>query len=452
MTDIQITKHHKTVPILSLIVGLPLAILCLFIIIGTIVVRDEAAPNDQALIIPAVTVADEDNAFIDIPKQSSEAVAPTDPENEELQNIENLVVGTWDEVEAQRVVTKYRTDIDSLHAAAKKPYYQDPFYADPATVDWNNFPTEFVSPRTAARAMAIEARQKAKAGDITGALNQDVEIVKLGHMMEQGNVSLISYLVGSAVKHIGLSAIRTIATETAISTETAKTISTELEKYRDSRQGQITAVKMEYNTGRKLFSQTRTMSDLTKDFYLDGDNYPPLWATTIDTIGLGHYYFLPNQSWRIGIEMTKDRLQRVSVACNEIDTSPESYRTFLSTGPLRFVEPNAVGKYILQIGQVSYGGIVEKRCNESVSTSATQAALGASAYKTATSKTPASLDDISPTYLPVTPLDPYSNDNLRYIADTGVVYSIGPQKQDVGGSPVQDPLQQQKNPSFKIIE
>ncbi|MFN0018948.1 MAG: hypothetical protein ACKVP0_11860 [Pirellulaceae bacterium] len=50
---------------------------------------------------------------------------------------------------------------------------------------------------------------------------------------------------------------------------------------------------------------------------------------------------------------------------------------------------------------------------------------------------PRSLEDLTPKYLPVPPLDPYSGEPLRYkpSGNSFLLYSIGPDLQDNGGQP-----------------
>ncbi len=47
---------------------------------------------------------------------------------------------------------------------------------------------------------------------------------------------------------------------------------------------------------------------------------------------------------------------------------------------------------------------------------------------------PARLDDLAPRYLDSVPIDPYDGEPLRYSAEKGIVYSVGEDFKDSGGS------------------
>lgn len=451
--------HHRIVPVALITVATPLGLIAMFLLVVNLFIHDEKTPNDSALRIHPIVVADDQNAYVTLTSLRTTYDSTADPSSPVTQVINGLVYGpTWDEAAATTYVADHQSDIQVFHAAAAQANYQDPLYTNPDGIDWNTTLSDYPigNIRELAKVVAIDARQKAKGGKIIDGLLEDLEIVRLGHLMEQGNVSLIGYLVGSATKQIGLAGIRTITLEQSVSAADAKLIAEKLEAFRDSRDGQVTAMKLEYNWSRRMFTEVKTTSQL-QDIYVVGFDAsgqhiqnPNVVATTFDVLGFGHYYFLPNQTWRLAIAMTEQRVAKTAVACPDIDTNPVPFKAFRLNGPLRFLEPNAIGKFILEIGQVSYGGIVEKRCNESVAVSATQAILGINAARHATGTLPATLNELVPTYLKAVPTDPYANQSMKYLMDTNVVYSVGPKKVDVGGSPVSTDWQQLENPSFSV--
>lgn len=453
----KLHKHHRLVPILLIAGGIPVALVCLFILLGNAFVHDEQAPNDQALRVPAVHIADEENAFFEM--QQIILMSKTEASVEPDHMLEQMLHGeNWNDAHAAKLILDNRKAIDLFHVAVSKPKYQDPIYAEPDKLDWNSVSYYMASPRDIAKIVTLEGQLKARQGDVRGGLTNAVEVVRMGHLMQQNNISVIEYLVGSSIKQIGLNGIRQIARNYVVPTDLSKSTASQLDQYADSRAGQLTAMKIEYAFGRRVFARYKTVVDIfaayTGQTGVNGEiiSEPNMWVELFDGLGLGRYYYLPNQTWRFAIEMTKERNARGAVSCSRVVPAEMEtrFKTFRTEGPLRFFEPNAIGKFILETGQVSFGGFNVKRCNEGVSIAATQTALGISAFKAEHNALPASLNELVPTYLEKVPVDPYSSGAMIYSAEKKTVYSVGPNRKDIGGSAIQSDWQQLDNPTFQV--
>ena len=55
-------------------------------------------------------------------------------------------------------------------------------------------------------------------------------------------------------------------------------------------------------------------------------------------------------------------------------------------------------------------------------------------YRQDHGKLPAALSELVPDYLPAIPVDPFDGKPFRYLPDKGVVYSVGSDTRDSGGS------------------
>ena len=62
---------------------------------------------------------------------------------------------------------------------------------------------------------------------------------------------------------------------------------------------------------------------------------------------------------------------------------------------------------------------------------------------------PATLDALVPQYLDSVPFDPFDRKPIRYNADKKILYSVGLNKKDLGGSEGDD-WNTMENPTFKI--
>lgn len=449
--------HHNIVPVALIALGIPIAAFGLFLLMANAFVHDEPLPNDTALLLSDIRLNEAENAFTEV-----HAIA-SDEQNIQPQPINDLQLEamlrgeSWDEAYATTLLGTYAEDVRLFHAAAGKSGYQNPFYAHPTSLHANEFPSDAVSPRFTAKLLALEGQRLARSGDANAGLKTVMEVVKVGQMMELGQGTLIEYLVGSAVKQTGLSALRQIAIASILTVAQSKDIARQLEGFRDSTAGEINAMKLEYTITRLFMEKYARLSALYGQYnlYADvngtiGESPESRVLTVLDALGVTRYYYLPNQSLRFAAEDALARVANAAADCTSINVNPPQPTRSRFTGPMRLFERNAAGKLLADIGRVSYGGFLEKRCNESVSVSATQAVLAVNAYTKDTNAAPASFGLLVPMYLEHLPVDPYNGQPMTYVPAKKLVYSVGPKRSDVGGSPVGGDWQQRDNPSFSV--
>ncbi|MFA6099048.1 MAG: hypothetical protein WCV50_05960 [Patescibacteria group bacterium] len=448
-------KRHRVVPIILLILGLPLAALIGFFLVATIATHDEAAPDDAALLLPKVTVADADNAFVEMQTIESSDSFPSETDTK----LSESVGLPWDEAYATSMITKHAADIALFKQAAAKPKFQDPTFADPDTFNWDTAELpNYYSYRQVAQVTALEAEQRARGGDVRGALDEAIGIVHFGQTMENSQGALIGYLVASSIKQTGLTAIRQIALASSLTAAQAKETAQALEAYRDSRSGQAITMKMEYAFNKSFLQENYRLGPLlgfltlTSDLAGNTSQQNSKLGDFLDYSGLAKFYYHPNQTLRYRTELADYAVRNAEADCTWVDVDPPRLFTMQKTSLEWFFTPNAIGKYLTSIGEISIGGLSTKRCNESVAISATQATLGIRAYAVETGNPPANLSDIVPKYLNTIPPDPYDIPPLSYSAPKEFVYSVGPSRQDLGGSLVSSDWQNQDNPSFAISQ
>lgn len=449
------SHHHRIVPIILLIISIPITLLLAFFLVATIVSHDEAQPDDTSLQLPQVSVTYADNAFVEMQKIENAKSFPTELDNK----LSESIGLPWDESYASSMIANHAADIKLFRQAATKPKFQDPTFSSPATLDWDaaTLPN-YYSYRQAAQVVALEAEQRARNNDVGGALDEAIEVAHFGHAMEMSQGSLISYLVGSSIKQAGLTAIRQIALTNSLTATQVKDTAQKLEVFRDSRSGQVITMKMEYLANKKYLQEFTRLGPLLGSLNLYSD---ATGATSqpnsklgdfLDYSGLAKFYYHPNQTQRYRVEYADYAIRNAEADCAVVEASPPRMFLMEKSGLAWFFTPNAVGKYLTSIGEVSLGGLSTKRCNESLAISATQAVLAARAFAAENNKPPTNLSGLVPKYLDDVPKDPYNNQPLSYSAEKKFVYSVGPDRKDVGGSPASSDWQHQGNPSFAVSQ
>lgn len=454
----RVKSHHRIVPILLIVVSTPFALAVGFLLIVNVISRDEAPPDDSDLRPVVVFTPPEVNAYDDVLKlreREAESWGETGPvKDEKLEDM--LRGGPWDEKYANQLLDRHQQDIALVLSAASKLRYQDPLYVDVDTLTPTSFPAPG-TPRSAAKYTALEAMRQARAGNVDTALEESMAIVRLGHMIALSQGSLIDYLVAISVKQIGLTVIRQIATTTTIPVSTAKSTIAQLERYIDSRGGQVKAIQTEYAYYKTYLPASRRLDTLFSSYNLtvdlEGNPQPPpgiTLMTIIDGTGAAQFYYHPNETWRYRVEATNRLIDLAGESCHETDFDAEVTPRFDVHGWRLVITPNALGKVLHDIGTISYSGLTTRRCNETLAVVATQTAVAVNAYQAADKKLPTSLEQLVPDYFPTVPVDPYSDQPLKYLPDLGHLYSVGPSRTDYGGSTPNASWQQDSNPAFIV--
>lgn len=445
-------KHHRIVPIVFVSMALPMAVFGVFILTANALTHDEPAPDDRDLHLVKIIVSDKDNAWVSL-QTATRAINPATPDDGALTD---LIEGKdWSLEEARTITRANAAALEAFGAAATKPAYQNPDVSDPAKLSMTPV-SDLTQVRRLARIAALEARVRTGEGNIDGAFGIAIDTVTIGHAMQASHGLLTEYLVGSAIKQMGLTAIRQIGQSAVVSADQAKNTSQKLESDRNSSPGQANAMKLEYLLTKSQPGTSTRLSDVLSSYGVTTDvnsgsvqsQTDPL-VSLADDIGLTRFYYLPNQTLRYLIEDARNHVADAKMNCTQVGASVPAPARLRQRGFGMVFESNAAGKYLADIGRVSLGGISVKRCHESMAVSATQAILGLRAFTVETGGFPSTLDELVPTYLTTVPIDPFDGAPLRYVKETGIVYSVGPNRKDLGGSQGDD-WRQMDNPTFTM--
>jgi hypothetical protein len=104
---------------------------------------------------------------------------------------------------------------------------------------------------------------------------------------------------------------------------------------------------------------------------------------------------------------------------------------------------------LVNIIGISFNDVTIKACNENLNISALQALMAIRAYKIQSGDYPLTLESLVPRYLSEIPKDPYNDQALKYLKDKKIIYSVGSDKKDDGGSQGDD-WTKMPDPTFKI--
>ncbi|PIY58970.1 hypothetical protein COY97_01410, partial [Candidatus Wolfebacteria bacterium CG_4_10_14_0_8_um_filter_39_64] len=98
---------------------------------------------------------------------------------------------------------------------------------------------------------------------------------------------------------------------------------------------------------------------------------------------------------------------------------------------------------------INLTGVSTKKCQEDLLVGATQAMIAIKAFKNDTNNYPNSLNELVPNYLSLVPQDPFDGKSLKYSTTKKILYSVGEDMQDSGGS-TGDDWRKMADPTFVI--
>lgn len=406
--------------------------------------KDIAPIDDSDLSLKVVTVSNSDNAYFDLLKLDN---AIYEPEGKSQIILDMLAGKTWDDKVAEEVVSRNAQAFGYFAEAASKSKFQDPASADPTNITPNTVLPKMNSWRTAARLSAIKAMYLAKQGKDKEAMDEALNSVSIGQKIQesQGPLASIEYLVAIVMKRIGLETVQKILITSKLSSSDLKQYTQSLSKYYKNEDGLINSFKGEYR-----------MQSWSLDAIASGN--PEALKEVVGEEGsenLGivnkvkdNYYFKPNKTKLLLADYARVNIKSANEPCGEIKAS-EIPKLAPNNPAKLYTEENAIGKKLHDVVAASLTSVITKKCKEDLLVAGTQTLFAVKAYKNDTNNYPSSLNDLIPAYLSSIPQDSFDGKSLKYSAEKKIIYSVGEDMQDSGGS-TGDDWQKMSDPTFKI--
>ncbi len=278
--------------------------------------------------------------------------------------------------------------------------------------------------------LAIKVRHDRLAGQYAEASGNCIALLHFGNTIQQDAEGLVPYLVGLVVLEGGLTQARDLACDPRMPSAEKAPLSEALHTLGPFDHGLVEATKAEY---RDMAVEIDKVRDGTSDF--GSESMSALMKTP-----LARFLVQPN----------KTKLMVAKIAREVINDAPRTYSNTNRSGSgagrgedqsilKHFLQPNMVGKNVARLMRSSGEIIVDKKYLMECSVAATSLQLACIAYRGAEGRLPEDLSALVPKYLPSIPADPYDGKPFRYAPAKGVVYSVGKDLKDSGGSTILPP-------------
>lgn len=347
------------------------------------------------------------------------------PDREEGMLAARMLAGHWeqgaDEL-AVRILERNSEALKRFDLCLRRPLFQFPKSRNNSA--WLRTSNEWLR---LGRVVALRAMAKGRAGRGAPAVEDAMRLVRLGHRIEAGQGNLLHWNSGSRLKLLGLACMARLLPAAEMQPRDLVRYARELGNYRAHAIGLQDAYRWEYGVLHRqvdglvsgpidpmelgIVLNHDVMKRWKSPQHFDPVRTKKLLADGIRLaiVGLSHY-----EPGRLpGLLQELARLREAVQNQKENPVGVMFYK-------------NSLGKGILvPLRQVA---------KENTYVAAVRTLLALKAYRQKQNALPQRLEELVPRYLDDVPRDPFSGEPLRYDRSRRIVYSVGDDRKDTGGS------------------
>jgi hypothetical protein len=431
----NIPKSKKFVYYFAGVIGLPIFIGISLLPFLNLISWDSAMPDDSNLRLSALNIPKEQNSYYKFLQAKDLVYYPKDKDTVLLKVVNGE---TWDNSLADEIIQKNQQAFGILDQGLALSVFQQPEFENPASYDMNQILQSLAFLRDLARANSTYSLSLMKQGNDSQAFVQSLKTVKLGQMIQDGRSSLTNYLIGIAIKEVGLNNLRLLVKDTRLSSAELLAYKQELDKYKESKNALQNAWKAEYLALTKtkqdsidpVFKGEKPANELSQSFAELQEGTNQLERYLFFSKG-NNFYYKPNKTQTCFRDRYASLVQNTGQ--DNFSKVVHMERSFPWNWTMIYRE-NMAGTILCDIVGVSLDSAIAKKFQENFSVKATQTLMALKAYKNDNNSLPDSLDKLVPNYISGVPLDPFDGKLIRYSASKKIIYSVGNNTIDDGGS------------------
>ena len=291
----------------------------------------------------------------------------------------------------------------------------------------------YLSPwRNMGRILAAKTRHDRLAGRYSDATETCISHLRFADLIQRDAECIINYLVGIAVLDLGLVQARDLARDPGMSSPELRRLSDTLASLGPFPPGLIRAIKVEYNvvasTIDDLGKGNFSMDDLSS---LSGSDPPSI----LKGKRIPGYFFQPNRTKLTFANLYRDMITNAPLCYAEMNLYDVEDVLGLGESKLKLLSrPNAVGKILYAMLIPARDSLLEQKCRAECGVTATHLLVALHTYEKVNHTFPKTTDTLVSDYLKTIPMDPYDGKQFRYDYSRGIVYSVGKDLKDSGGS------------------
>jgi hypothetical protein len=286
--------------------------------------------------------------------------------------------------------------------------------------------------RNMGRVLAAQTRASRRAGRYADATETCITLLRFGHLIQKDAEGIIHYLVGLSILNIGLEQAQDLVRGKDMPLDERNRLSSALAEIGPLAPGLVRALKVEY---RAVANTTDQIGDGRLGLYElsnlgGGEPHPWLKGKRIP-----RYVFQPNVTKRTFANLYRNVMADASLAYADMRRIDVEETLGLRESRVNMlVRPNSVGRILYGLLVPATDRLLEHTCRAECVLSATRLIVACHQYRRAEGAFPGRLELLVPAYLPSVPVDPFDGRAFRYDPSKGIVYAVGMDLQDSGGS------------------
>ena len=277
------------------------------------------------------------------------------------------------------------------------------------------------------RVLAIQARQARLAGRPDAAAEAALTAARMGNLVLKHAESTIHYWVGLALATQGLEALLDVAGESAATAEWAQA----LEELGPFDEGLARALKAECRYEAHVVEQLADGEIHWLDLLGFGNARHDFRTWVLGIFQQPGYFFQPQATRRSVQDFYRRMIRDVALPYARIDSTDG--RDF-GRGWTDWLRPNAFGRALRTLMIPPAGITLEKKCRIESLRAGAQLVVACNRFEQARGRRPETLAELVPDFLGEVPRDPYDGEPFRFSAEKGLVWAVGRNLTDEGGS------------------
>lgn len=408
------------------------SIILLIVISGTVFVyfpRKDEPFDDSDLWLSAVEVQEKDNAFYDL----NRAIEELDFLHEKEEMIKEIIKGKgWNKKLVENTLEQNKKALSFFEKGIVLSVLQFPWFQDPEQYTTSTRLPSVGEYRRLADIVALKSLFFFEKREEEKAFDEALKIVKFGELMQNSpRTCAILYLVGMAIERRGLSVIRILTEKTSLPPEIIKKYAEKIDSDFESRKEKAKELlKGEYITIANVINRYGRTKKMAEE--ITGSLRLPVYLRIMIK---SPYFYKPNQTKRLYFETLQKQIKNFDKDYYE-EVEPMSYELidFLLDEGVILTE-NSIGKLFISLIFLDMGeSLFSQICKMDFSVKSTNLLMVIKEYKIKEGKIPESLSELVPEYISELPKDPFNGEPIKYSSSKKIIYSVGRDLLDSGGS------------------
>lgn len=301
------------------------------------------------------------------------------------------------------------------------------------------------------RLLAAQARFERIQGRMSEATDAALLLMRYGRRLHQASGLIVEYLVASAVVSMGATQAEDLARDRQCGAADRARLIAGLEELESTGAGLANVAKGESLFIANMLWQYKTGTASQDDFVYAFES--GLKRSLLSLLGRAlcfpSYFFQYNRTHHWIVDDYRLLIAHVSSTyvdhpLRDRDMAPGNVVSEDSTRDTAFRRPpshetrwpfaNALGLRFWHAQRKTLDSVVRNACRMEFHVSTTRLLLACRAYDEATGHLPETLEALVPDHLPAVPRDPFDGEPFRYSAERRLVYSVGENLADDGGT------------------